>query len=147
MQKLSRPRKGSALLTVLAIMSVLLIMILSVSKAALSDARLSRIKLDQAKVFYLSESGIEHGKSKIAADPGWFTDDMSVGKDKTLLLSVCAGNKYILGDGGYKIVRAKGKNELYSIGFLGTDITKSRAFAFQRIEFELPIRQKRWEMF
>lgn len=147
MQKLSRARKGLSLLTVLAVMSVLLIIVLSVSRTAISDARLSRIKTDQAKVFYLSESGIEHGKSKLAADPCWFTDDMAVGKDKTLLLSVCAGNKYVLGDGGYKIVRAKNKNELYSVGFLGTDISKSRAFAFQKIEFELPVKQKRWEMF
>lgn len=147
MQKLSRPRKGSSLLIVLAIMSVLLIMALSVSRTAISDARLSRLKLDQTKVFYLAEGGIEHGKSKIAADPYWFTDDMAISKDKTLLLSVCAGNKYSLGDGGYKIVRAKNKNELYSIGFLGTDIAKSRAFAFQKIEFELPIKQKKWEMF
>ena len=145
MQKYLKSRKASSLPAVLIIFSVILVIINYFVQTGISNAELCRLKLEQIQAFYLSESGVEHGKSKIASSSDWFTDENPVSLNKAYLLFACTGERYVFGSGGYKIIRPKNKNELYSIGFLGDDITKSRAFSFQRIEFELPYRQNKWQ--
>ncbi|MCX5749616.1 MAG: hypothetical protein NTZ10_05180 [Candidatus Saganbacteria bacterium] len=97
------------------------------------------------KVFYLSEAGIETAKSRIASSEGWATDEPHAENDKKWLLASSKGEISLFGEGGFKIVKEKNKNVIYSVGFIGSDILKSRYYSFQRLDYELPFKQKHWE--
>ena len=140
-------RTAYCLISVLLAVSLALLCAVSVSKEALQSVVLLRLKTLEIKTFYLSQSGLEHGKSLVANDSSWFTEATSVTDNKNRLLASSSGEIYLFGQGGYKIIREKGKNCLYSIGFIGTDILKSSAFSFQRIDFELPFKTIKWEEF
>ena len=120
---------------------------MAVSRETMQSVVLMRLKAFEIKAFYLAEAGIEHGKSLVANDSSWFTELTPVTDDKNRLLTSSSGDIYLFGNGGYKIIRENGKNRLYSIGFIGTDILRSHAFSFQRIEFEMPFKTTKWEGF
>ncbi len=135
------------LISVLMAVSFALLCAVSISREALQSTVLLRLKAFELKTFYLAQSGLEHGKNLINKDSSWFTEENPVTEDKNRLLTSSSGDIYLFGNGGYKIVRENGKNHLYSIGFIGTDILRSQAFSFQRIEFEMPFKTTKWEEF
>ena len=99
------------------------------------------------KVFYLSEAGIETAKARLSCDEAWSTDSLHSAYDKQWLICSAKGETSLFGDGGFKIVKEKNKLVAYSVGFIGPDIMKSRYYSFQKIEYELPLKQTKWEEF
>ncbi|MFA5105048.1 MAG: hypothetical protein WC527_07740 [Candidatus Margulisiibacteriota bacterium] len=140
-------RTAYSLISVFLAVSFALLCAVSVSRQSLQSIVLVRMKTQELKTFYLAESGLEHGKNLIVSNNSWFTENAPVTDSKNRLLTASSGEIYLFGQGGYKIIREKGKNCLYSIGFIGTDIIKSPAFSFQRIDFELPFKTVKWEEF
>mgnify|MGYP000898290811 CR=1 FL=1 len=140
-------RTGNILIPVIMLAALALSCAAAMSNETLHKMVLLRLKDLETKVFYLSESGLEHGKVLIAKDNSWFTEENTVTDDKSRLLTVSSGAIYLFGEGGYKIIRQRSQNRLYSVGFIGSDILKSAAFSFQRIDFEMPLRTKKWEEF
>jgi hypothetical protein len=138
---------GSTLLTVVFSISILMLVVLSMTKLYLCLSNVYREKLNQVKIFYLSEAGLEAAKSTIATDPLWYTDYPHGENDKRWLIYTAAGKIFYFGEGGFKIIREQGKNIIYSVGFLGKDILKSSCYSIQKISYELPMKQKSWETF
>lgn len=142
---MNRPAYG--LISALMAVSLALLCGLAISREAAQNIIQSRLRNQGTKVFYLAESGLEHSKSIINSDNSWFTETDAVNDSKNRLLASSAGEIHLFGHGGYKIIRENGKNRIYSIGFVGTDLLKSPAFSFQRMDFELPYKTTKWEEF
>ncbi len=140
-------RNAYILLSVLMAVSFALAGAVASCRESANNIRLLREKSTEIKVFYLAGSGLEHAKNMIANDPAWSTDMIPATDDKTRLLGVLTGEIFLFGDGGYKMVREAGKTRVYSIGFIGGNIMKSRGYSFQRIDIELPLKTLKWEEF
>jgi hypothetical protein len=140
-------RGAYCLASVLLAISFALLCGLAISREAVQNTVLLRLRRLETRVFYLSESGLEHGKSHVAGDNLWFTETAPVTDNKNRLLTVSAGAIYLFGHGGYKVIREKNKNRIYSIGFIGNDILKSRGHSFQRIDIEFPLKTTKWAEF
>ena len=123
-------RKGNALLSVLLCMSFLLIMGTGLARIFILFIKMPHEKLKAVKVFYLAEAGIEMSKSRIAANDFYFTDLPHAEYDKQWLLAAASGETFLLGEGGFKIVKEQNKFFVYSIGFLGNDIRKSNYYCW-----------------
>ncbi len=145
MQKLNTENNGFALLAVLLSVSVLLLIATFAARICIINICLARDELSRVRTFYLAESGIEQAKSLIAADASWSTDPSHSSADKNWLLCGATGKIYFFGAGGFKIVKESGKQTFYGIGFIGTDILRSRAYSFQEVDYEMPFRQKTWK--
>jgi len=148
MQKLNESQQnGFSLIAVILCISILMIIASSIAKICILSTISARERLNRDKVFYLSESGIETAKTLINQNPSWVTDIPHTDYDKQWLLSYATGQIYYFGDGGFKIIKEQNKQSVYSIGFLGSDISKSRSYSFQRISYTVPFVQTKWEVF
>ena len=73
---------------------------------------------EKEKALYLAEAGLEDGRSVIAANHNWFTDNPHLPADDTdWLMNKAAGSIRQFGGGSYKIVRESGDNAIYSVGY------------------------------
>ncbi|MEK7377047.1 MAG: hypothetical protein AABZ57_07820, partial [Candidatus Margulisiibacteriota bacterium] len=77
----------------------------------------------------------------------WFTDIPHAEFDKKWLIMDSAGQIYHFGKGGFKIIKEQGKNRVYSVGFIGTSIDKSKYYCFLRMDYSVPFKKSRWERF
>lgn len=128
-------------------MIIFLILFIGISmvKVLISAQNAGKDLLNGYKAFYLAEAGIEAAKSQIVSNEAWVTDEPHAENDKKWLLCSAKGETSLFGEGGFKIVKERMKNLVYSVGYIGPDILKSRYYSFQKMEFELPFKQKKWE--
>lgn len=110
--------KGQALVIVMLVISALLIAGAMFIRAIFSETSSANLYIQKQKAFYLSEAGIEEGKSTLYSNPNWFTDNPHAPQDDVAwLIGSAKGSVRSLGDGSYKIVRESGRNIIYSIGY------------------------------
>lgn len=140
-------QKGSVLLVSVIAISLFLLSAVFITKLIIANINGCKENINMARVFYLSEGGIETAKSKIAANPSWFTDNPFTGDDKRWLVYFASGETYALGSGGFKIVKENGKQIVYSVGYVGNDAKRSNYFSFKKMTYSLPFKQLRWECF
>ncbi|MEA3494034.1 MAG: pilus assembly PilX N-terminal domain-containing protein [Candidatus Margulisiibacteriota bacterium] len=116
-------KKGSSLLIVITIISVFLILAVFLTKIVYNNYSAVRNSVIREQAFYLAEAGIEKGKAELSHNPGWYTDlPYYLSDNDKWLIGYAVGQQENLGEGAYKIVREKGKNRLYSIGYKGEGI-------------------------
>lgn len=109
---------GQALLIVLLVISALLASGAIFLKIVFSERSMVNLYIEKEKAFYIAEAGLEEGKSIIAANPNWFTDNPhSPADDADWLMNAAVGSVGQLGGGTYKVVRESGDNAVYSIGY------------------------------
>lgn len=138
-------RNGFILFYLIPLICIIILLAFKIFTQTLNVINITQSKLKETKSFYFAESGIELAKSKIFLDNNWYTEDKAVLENKTYLILSTTGQIIMFESGGCKIIREKNKNVLYSIGFLGNDITKSKAYSFQKITFAIPIKTLKWE--
>jgi len=110
--------RGQALVIVLVVISALLAAGVIFARVILSERGMAELYVQKEKAFYLAEAGLEDGKSTIAANPYWFTDNPHTpADDANWLIDGAKGAVKQFGGGSYKIVRESGKNIIYSIGY------------------------------
>jgi len=110
--------KGQALVIVLVVITALLAAGIIFVRIVLSERGMEELYIQKEKAFYLAEAGLEEGKSIIAANPNWFTDNPhSPADDADWLIDGAKGSIKQFGEGSYKIVRGSGKNTIYSVGY------------------------------
>ena len=115
--KLRAGSKGQALIIVLVIVSAMLFAGMIFLRSVLSEATMASLFIAKEKAFYVAEAGLEDGRSIIAANPNWFTDNPhSPNDDASWLIDAANGSIKQFGGGSYKIVRESGKNIIYSVG-------------------------------
>lgn len=86
-------------------------------RSVFSERTMANLFIAKEKAFYIAEAGLEDGKSIIAANPNWFTDNPhSPNDDASWLIDTANGSIKQFGGGSYKIVRESGKNIIYSVG-------------------------------
>ncbi len=139
--------KGSVLLSSLIFGAILMLLAGTIADIALNAIAANNDKKKLIKVFYLSEAGINHAKSIVALNPIWYTDAPGIENNKNWLLSIANGQIYYYGNGGYKIIKESGINRIYSIGFIGSNISSSNVKCYQKIKYNVPFRQSSWELF
>lgn len=109
--------KGQALIIVLVLISAMLFAGMVLLRSVLSEGTMVNLYTAKEKAFYIAEAGLEDGKSIIATNPNWFTDNPHSPNDDTAwLINDANGSKKQFGGGSYKIVRESGENMIYSIG-------------------------------
>lgn len=112
--------KGQALMITLLIISALLAGGAIFIKIIFSERSMANLYVQKEKAFYLAEAGLEDGKSIIASNPSWFTDNPhTTSDDPGWLIDGAKGAVKQFGTGSYKIVRESGKNIIYSVGYSG----------------------------
>jgi hypothetical protein len=111
--------KGQALVIVLVVITALLAAGIIFVRIVISERNMEELYIQKEKAFYLAEAGLEDGRSIIAANPNWFTDNPhSPADDTDWLIEKSKGSIKQFGGGSYKIVRESGKNTIYSVGYL-----------------------------
>ncbi len=138
---------GIVLLAVLLTSAILFLIIENISSILISHVNIINNNAACIKTFYLSEAGIEMSKGLISNNSSWYTDSPHTDNDKKWLLSVASGITFHLGEGGFKIIKESGRNTVYSVGFLGNNIINSPSYSFQKISYNIPFIQKKWEEF
>lgn len=139
-------KRGFILLYVLFFMAVACITLGILVRLIYVNFYMAGDEAFRLKAFYAAEAGIEWAKSKMSSNPDWFTDlPHSPPDDTAWLLKSAVGFEISLGDARFKMVREDGKNRLYSIGYTGTNIERSRAVSIVKVEFTiLPFEQVSW---
>jgi len=100
------------------IISALLAASAILARIVFSERNMINLYVQKEKAFYIAEDGLEDGRSIIASNSIWFTDNPhSPNDDLNWLINSANGSLKTFGGGSYKIVREGGKNVLYSIGF------------------------------
>lgn len=109
--------KGQALVIVLLVLSALLAAGIIYVRSIIAERTMANLYIQKEKAFYIAEAGLEDGKSTIAANPNWFTDNPhSPNDDINWLMNAATGSIKQFGGGSYKIVRESGKDIIYSVG-------------------------------
>ena len=99
------------------LISALLVAGMIFMRIVISERSMTGLFIQKEKAFYLAEAGLEEGKSIIASNPNWFTDNPhSPNDDASWLMDVSKGSIKQFGGGSYKMVRESGKNIIYSVG-------------------------------
>jgi hypothetical protein len=134
--------KGQTLIIALLIISALLAAGAIFLKTVFSDVSMVSLYVQKEKAFYLAEAGLEDGKSIIASNPGWFTDNPHApADDPGWLIDGAKGAVKQFGGGSYKIVRESGKNIIYSVGCSssGRSVVRARynVSPFKAFEFKI----------
>ncbi|MCX5750176.1 MAG: hypothetical protein NT099_00640 [Candidatus Saganbacteria bacterium] len=143
--------KGLAVIVVLMIVASLLLSVTLLTKAILVSLGFEYNNLSYSRTFYLAEAGLEFAKTKLADDPNWYTDLLhSPTKDKEWCKNRALGylNPLPLGisKGVFKLIKEKGVNRIYSLGFSGTNQETSRACVVLYMEYSTPtIKTNYWE--
>jgi len=113
-------RKGSALLLIIflfATFTFLAALFVKIVYNCNASANAARIR-EQA--FCLAEAGLEKGKVELVHNPNWYTDlPYSLEENIEWLVNYAVGQETNFGEGFFKIIREKGKDKLYSVGFNG----------------------------
>ena len=117
--------RGQALVIVLVVITALLAAGIIFVRIVISERSMEELYILKEKAFYLAEAGVEEGKSIIAANSNWFTDNPhSPADDADWLIEGAKGSiKQFAGavpdgrQGSYKIVRESGKNTVSSVGY------------------------------
>jgi hypothetical protein len=126
-------RKGSALLSVIIIFSILFILAGLLTKIVYNNYSSTNAALMREQAFYLAEAGLEKGKVELTHNPNWHTDlPYYISDNIQWLITYASGDKNDLGEGSFKVVREKGKNRLYSIGI------KGKGIVVLKLEFSSP---------
>lgn len=116
-------KRGSALLLVIFIFSIFLVLTALLVKIVYNNYASASAALTREQAFCLAEAGLEKGKVELAHNPNWYTDLPYYLADNTQwLINYATGQKTTLGQGSFKVVKEKGKNRLYSIGFKGKGV-------------------------
>lgn len=133
--------KGQALVVVLILISALILAGTIFINIIFSERSMANLYIQKEKAFYLAEAGLEDGKSTIATNPNWFTDNPHTpADDADWLIDGAKGAVSQFGGGGYKIVKESGKNIIYSVGnFKGArsvirikfDVSPFKAYEFK----------------
>ena len=140
--------KGYINLYLMLVILVLLASVASMASITLANLRALRSTEDLFATQYLAEAGMAFGIDKIKSVPGYFTDGSLGSPLKAWLITGSVGHTYFLQKGGFKIVCPSGRGELYSIGFLGNNITAAGGYCFLKIKFEeSPFRMVEWNRF
>jgi hypothetical protein len=143
---------GIALILVLFIVSVLLVAATAMAKVILTDQKIANLNLRAQEAFYLAEAGIERGKWELKQDYTWYTDlPHSPSDDKVWLMRDAIGHyppeDEVLGEGKFKTIKERGKNILYSVGYLGDNVSNSVARCIIKVEYSYPpFGQLSWEI-
>jgi hypothetical protein len=96
---------------------------------------------DREQAFWLAEAGLEKGKVELVENSNWYTDLPHYPEDDFKWLKEGAvGQKAKMGGGGVKIIREKGVNRLYALGF------RSKAVVILKIKITPPpLKVLSWE--
>ena len=130
--------KGIVLITILLIVSAALLLGAVLARILISDYGIMSLSISKAEAFYIAEAGIEKGKCEVVANPNFYTDLSGSGNEILWLLNEAKGENFTLGEGRFKIVKEKDKKVLYSVGYLGDDMKKSRALSLMKAEYTFP---------
>ena len=103
-------KNGSALLIVIVIASALLALAVILVRMVYNDYAGEALVTQREKAFWLAEAGLEAGKTKLAQDPGWYTD---------LPHGQVIGEQGLLPSGPFQLVRLKDQNVLTATGSSG----------------------------
>ena len=128
---------GNILIFALLASSVLILIGSSLARLCFINAKITEERFNEGRVFYFAEAGLEMAKSKINKNNEYFTDNFVSLIDKKYLLFGAKGEIFLFEDGGFKIVIQKGKNIIYSVGFLGEAILSGPAYAFLKKNINL----------
>lgn len=121
-------KKGTALLLVIFIITAFLFMAALFAKIVYNGYASANATLVREQAFSLAEAGLEKGKVELTHNPNWFTDfPYHRVDDAEWLTTFAAGSRGSLGEGYYKIVRERGKNRLYAIGYKGKGVVILKA--------------------
>lgn len=116
----SETRPGSTLLLVIIISSVLMFSAVILLKIVYNTHTAANALGQGQQAFWLAEAGLEKGRGEIKRNLAWYTDLPHYPEDDVEWLKFGAvGQRINLGEGWFKIVCERDKNQLYSIGFKG----------------------------
>jgi len=103
-------RRGSALLPVIVIVSVLISLAVILTRRVYNSYMTEALIGQRERAFWLAEAGLEAGKARLAANPDWYTDLPSV---------PTVGAAGVLPTGSFLMVRIKGQDTLCAFGRSG----------------------------
>lgn len=133
-------RPGSALLLTIFVFALFSILGALLIKIVYNNSASANALLQRSQAFYLAEAGLEKGKVELAHNPNWYTDLPYYLKDNVeWLINYAAGQETNLGGGRFKVIRERGSDALFSVGFMG------RGVVVLKLRFSaLPFKKLKW---
>jgi hypothetical protein len=116
-------RDGAALLLTIFIIAALLTTAAFCAKLVYNSYVSAQAVLLREQAICLAEAGLQKAKVNLVNNPGWFTDLPFYPEDSAeWLIKDAAGEKILLGDGSFKIIREQNKDRVYSVGYKGSAV-------------------------
>ncbi len=113
-------RRGSALLLAVVMSAVMLTLAVFLLKMVYNGHATASYLVGREKAFWLAEAGLAAGKTRLAHNPGWYTDLSHYPEDDPRWVKEAAvGYCESLGEGSYKLVREKDQDRIYAVGRRG----------------------------
>lgn len=138
--------KGFILISVIFFLGVAVLLGAFLVRLMVAEFNIASDDELQLKAFWAAEGGVEWGKAKLAENPAWFTDLAHSPNDDTIwLIKDASGCRVTIADVHAKIIREEGKNTVYSVGYVGNDVSGARAMSIVKIQFQVnPFEQISW---
>ena len=115
-----RNRSGAALLLSVIISGLLLILGVFMTRMVYNYHASVKAIVEREQAFWLAEGALTAAKSKLARSPGWYTDlNHYPDSDKNWLKNEAIGERLVLGGGELKLVRERGRQVIYGLGWKG----------------------------
>lgn len=126
-------KRGAALLIAIFIISSFLTLAGLFVKIVHNSYASTIAAFAREQAFYLAEAGLAKAKVELVHNPDWYTDlPYYLSDNPQWLIRYAVGEETTFGEGAYKIVREKGKDQLYSVG------QKGRGVVVLKLEFSNP---------
>jgi len=120
-------KHGQALIISLCILGLLILSLIPLGENVLINMKDHKIFMNKDKAFYLARAGLNMADWRIINE-GWKGSDEEINLDENEIKNKLYTEDSILehlGEGGYKYLKAIGKDEIYVMGFVGGDINST----------------------
>lgn len=138
--------KGFVLLWAILALFIFMLFFGVLAKIVLSSLEIGGGYRRSSQAFWLAQAGINQGLFELDKNPSWYTDINLPKGDEELIFLTQGAFFTIKPKEQIKIIRFKGENQLYSIGFIGDNIKSSKGLSAIKIKFSLtPLKIISWE--
>jgi hypothetical protein len=116
-------KRGAALLLSIVIITLFLIISALLAKMVYNCYAGTRSVFTREQAYCYAEAGLEKGKLELTHNPNWFTALPYYLEDNaSWLIKQAVGEEASFSEGSYKIVREKGKDHFYAVGYKGKGV-------------------------
>lgn len=144
--KPAKPNQAVSLLVVMLWIFLLMSFLAGAGQVYIMARQASKNRHLAWQSFYLAEAGLAKAKWLLINDPAFSHTDLpysgpAAGRKVWLCLGPEAGGPvglvFVLADGGYKVIKERNINMIYSVGFVGSSPVNNSSLCLLKLNYQL----------